>query len=95
MPIRILTPLGCWKFASSGSFAHLSPWSQMRETIKNPLGLKLFKPEEKTETGIVGPFWAITKWKEKNIEWPAFREPTRMIPPREGKGTLEAVCCPA
>jgi len=43
--------------------------------IMEELGLIIFKERKLVKPwGDFGPYWAITKWKGKKIEWPKYRE---------------------
>ncbi len=63
VPSDIHTPYGRWSILGGGS----GDWDKVLDAIKEPLGLVLM------QTGETGSLWAITKWKEREIEMATFR----------------------
>lgn len=76
MPSKIHTPYGNWSILGCGS----GDWEKVIEAIKEPLGLVLIQARKQTTLGEVGPYWAITKWKELKIDMPVLRERLEYIP---------------
>jgi hypothetical protein len=75
MPSKIHTPYGHWSILGSGS----GDWDKVFEAIKEPLGLVLLKEGKQNSGGYVGPFWAITKWEDKEIEMPEYKKDDEYI----------------
>lgn len=69
-PARIHTPYGHWRIVGGDS----GGWERVFKAIKEPLGLELYIEGKKTSYGDLGPHYAITKWKEKIISWPVYKE---------------------
>ncbi len=56
-------------------YSDISNLFKMTDKIKEDLGLVIWKERKFIKyVGDFGPYWAITKWKGKEIEWPKYRE---------------------
>jgi hypothetical protein len=73
MSFRIHTPYGYWPILSCG-FLDQGLWEKVMQVIQKTLGLEMIQKGEVYEMGYVGPFHAITQWKDQTIEAPAYRE---------------------
>ena len=71
IPSQIHTPYGCWSILGNG-YGTPEEWGKVFEAIKEPLGLV---PLQESFSCDEEPRWAITKWKDKEIEQPEYKKP--------------------
>jgi len=81
VPVEILTPWGSWNILN-GCHCH-GNWKKVHKAIEEPLGLVLFGKEIVTARGNRGPFYVITEYEGKEIEWPVYRESSQYLSPKK------------
>ena len=73
--VYIDTPYGPWKVLWWPQGISDQEWQQLFGVLKGQLDLEIL-PEEKTRFGRGGSSYAITRWKNRRIEKPVYRDPS-------------------
>lgn len=83
-PCKIHTPYGEWKIFEIGGDS-----KQMMESLKKDLGLVIRKSDFNLSEKIHGPYWNITKWKNKKLPNPEYKKSNEITEYEECKQKFE------